>query len=244
MHQDEIMDSLLEKVSDNITSLLKDILTEVLQTEIQKNLTRAMVDSEFYRALNDELRSGLKQIRQEINQARGEGPDNGIKQGFSSEQTEEIFNEASDQLDQIFKTTEQATEEIMDLVEQDVEHQENVEKILSKGTELTEKDLQQLHQINQKVQEDLVQIMTKLSFQDLTGQRLKRVISALRKIEDIVLNLFISSGLSMKVREEHPEKSFEEIKQEAEQKTKALKGPQADPSQGDVDDLLKQLGLE
>ena len=51
---------------------------------------------------------------------------------------------------------------------------------------------------NEQINNDLISIMTTLSFQDLTGQRVKKIIEALRKVEGIVFELYMSTGLSMK----------------------------------------------
>ena len=90
---------------------------------------------------------------------------------------------------------------------------------------------------------DLMEVMTALSFQDLTGQRIKRIVNALQQIERVVFDLYMTTGLSMKAMEEHPEKDAEEILQTSRERASKLKGPQSDTSQADVDDLLSQLGL-
>jgi chemotaxis protein CheZ len=99
-------------------------------------------------------------------------------------------------------------------------------------------DLQEMHEA------DLTEIMTTLSFQDLTGQRIKRIIEALKHIEAIVFDVYMSTGLIVKARDEQPEKNMDELEQETQERVTKLKGPQTDASQSDVDDLLSQLGLE
>lgn len=86
-------------------------------------------------------------------------------------------------------------------------------------------------------------IMTTLSFQDLTGQRIKIIIDTIKSVEKIVLDLYMSTGLKIKAREEAPEKSLEQLDQETETKMSALKGPAESADQGNVDDLLASLGL-
>jgi chemotaxis protein CheZ len=86
-------------------------------------------------------------------------------------------------------------------------------------------------------------IMTILSFQDLTGQRIKRIVEALRKVEGIVLDLVLSTGLVLKAREEEPDRELSELREESRKKIMTLRGPQGGVSQSDVDDLLANLGL-
>ena len=86
--------------------------------------------------------------------------------------------------------------------------------------------------------------MTTLSFQDLTGQRIKRIIEAIKKVEAIVFDLYLSTGIQLKARAEAPDRAIAELEAEAKEKVSALKGPQTKVKQGDVDDLLAQLGLD
>jgi chemotaxis protein CheZ len=104
-------------------------------------------------------------------------------------------------------------------------------------------EIEDLRAGQQALGEDLMEIMTTLSFQDLTGQRIKRIVSALQQIEKVVFELYMSTGLSMKALEQNPEMSVEEIRQTSKARATELKGPQAGASQSDVDDLLSQLGL-
>ena len=102
--------------------------------------------------------------------------------------------------------------------------------------------------MNQSLESALTDIITDLSFQDLTGQRLKKVVSAITSIRETVFDLYVSTGLMMKTREETPEKDLAEIAKESRLKVQEirnseLKGPQNDASQKDVDDLLASLGL-
>jgi chemotaxis protein CheZ len=97
---------------------------------------------------------------------------------------------------------------------------------------------------NEVLGQDLMTIMTALSFQDLTGQRIKRVIAAVKQIESITFDLFVSTGLKIKAKEQNPEKDMVQLDAEARQRVSTLKGPQNESSQADVDDLMAQLGLE
>ena len=101
-----------------------------------------------------------------------------------------------------------------------------------------------LREGNAALGDDLMRIMTTLSFQDLTGQRIKRIIEAIKKVEQIVLDLYLSTGLQMKAWAEEPEKDMKVLQAEVKQKVSELKGPQTKVKQGEVDDLLAQLGLD
>ena len=156
---------------------------------------------------------------------------------------DKLFNEASQQLDEILTTTEKATFEIMDVVEKHMELQNRSQELLGslRKTRKSNPAIQQLISINEDLGENLMRIMTSLSFQDLTGQRIKKIIYALKTIEGIVFDLYVSTGLSIKAKEQAPEKNVDEIRQESNQRVSELKGPQSESSQQDIDDLLAQL---
>ncbi|MCA1985791.1 MAG: protein phosphatase CheZ [Desulfovibrio sp.] len=232
------MDSLTRQVVEGLTKNL----SVALEQELTRSLSQALVESEFYRRLSRDMRNGLQEIYQEI--SRATRPDS-MLEGEPVVQTEQLFLEASRQLDDILQTTEQATEEIMDVVDKHIALQEEAKSMLAKlrKTRKANEDIMKLIDINNELGENLIKIMTSLSFQDLTGQRIKRIIAALKRIESTTFDLYVSTGLSIKAREEAPSKDLEVIAQESKAKTTQLKGPQMDSNQNDVDDLLKQLGL-
>lgn len=159
--------------------------------------------------------------------------------------TTELISEASDQLDEILKATEEAAVEVMDIVEGQMDAQAEMSMVISKiqSGEAGSEELAMLATANQRLSEDLLKIMTALSFQDLTGQRIKRIVSAIKQVEKITLDLFLTTGLKIKGMDEHPDKDIQTLEAETKQKVSSLQGPSKDTNQKDVDDLLSQLGL-
>jgi chemotaxis protein CheZ len=148
------------------------------------------------------------------------------------------------------ETTLEATEKIMTKVEKLLDQRTEAVNIIASLDIGPEKraDMARLDALNRESESSLTNIITDLSFQDLTGQRLKKVVAALGSIRETVFDLYVSTGLMMKTREETPEKDIEEIAEEsrlkvAEIKNSELKGPQTGTSQADVDELLAGLGL-
>lgn len=237
--------ALLDKVSDRIATDLRHSVALSVEKEIQRNISRMLLEGEFFRHLSTDLQDGLKRIYKEINTATRQDGTEAPAQ-VTKERTGELLHETSDQLDQILKTTEEATVQIMDIVERQMETQATVaEKLaaLSDG-EPSSDVLAEMAAANETLGQDLMTIMTALSFQDLTGQRIKRVIEAVKQIESITFELFVSTGLKIKAKEQNPEKDMGQIEAEAKQRVSTLKGPQNESSQADVDDLMAQLGLE
>lgn len=243
----DVMDEMLQKLAAEVAGSLKESITAVVERELAKSLSRSLVESEFYKRLNEDMFSGLKSIYQELSTARKSDDTSEAAHVHTEKvQAEKLFSEASEQLDNILSTTEQATFKIMDIVERHLEMQAETQAILSrlKGQDTEAMDMDMLREANERLGNDLIEIMTTLSFQDITGQRVKRIIGAIKKVEGIVLDLYLSTGLQLKAKEEEPERDLEEIASQTKQKMTELKGPVAGGvSQGSVDDLLASLGL-
>lgn len=240
MENDKLVQALMERVSDQMVTNLRETISEAIQREINKSLSKTMLEGEFYRRVNEDLQNSLKDIYREIKTAKEQGPVITIDQDAG-----ELFDKASDQLDAVLQTTEKATNEIIETIENLQELQMSVANIVSKMESggVTKQDREKLKDINDVLGNDLLSIMTTLSFQDLTGQRIKIIIDTIKKVEQIVLDVYMSTGLMIKAREEGPERDLDALKQEAENKASQLKGPSGDSNQNEVDDLLASLGL-
>jgi len=241
--KDTLWDQVMDKIVSEMTETLKKSITQAVEQELSKSLTRSLLQSEFYKRINEDMRHGLQSIYKELASARqDEGSADMTKE---KKRADQLFSEAASQLDQILSTTEAATGEIMDIVEKQLDMQAKVNKILHslKSGGVTKEQLSDLRGQSDLLNEDLMTIMTTLSFQDLTGQRIKRIIGAIKNVEQIVLDLYLSTGLKIKAHNETPEKDLDQIEAEAEKQISGLKGPQEGVSQGAVDDLLSQLGL-
>ena len=244
VNDDELVERLLEKILHEVVPDLRDSISATIEREVAKTLTRTLLESEFHQRLNQEMRQGLQDIYKEINKAAkhdGEHAPQGDRQ-----QTDQLFQEAAQQLDKILQTTESATTDIMDIVEKHMDLQARAADDLDalEKSQAAPEAVARLRESNAALGDDLMRIMTTLSFQDLTGQRIKRIIEAIKKVEQIVLDLYLSTGLQMKAWAEEPEKDIKVLETEAKQKVSQLKGPQSKVQQGDVDDLLSQLGLD
>jgi chemotaxis protein CheZ len=245
--QEEILERVLSRVSDKVAEVVKTTVAEAVQRELSCSMTKAMVESEFLRQMNEEMRTGLRGIYREISSASGE---DAAPCEETTGKTQKLFSDATKQLEEIMQTTLEATEKIMATVEELLSQQEEAGNIIA-SLEIDEKQqhaLARLDTLNNSLDVSLTNIITDLSFQDLTGQRLKKVVSAITSIRETVFDLYVSTGLMMKTREETPEKDLAEIAEESRRKVQEirnseLKGPQSDTSQADVDDLLASLGL-
>lgn len=208
----------------------------------------AEAEHKIYRELSAEMRNGLKSIYQQISSASAENPE--------VEQTDALFNEASDQLQEVVRATETAAMDIMEIVEKQLDlAAANTALLQALRLKLgDDADLTQIEENNNSLGQDLTAVLTALSFQDITGQRIKKVMAALNTIESSVVDLYLSSGLVMEAAEKHPDKDAGQLKAEAaravqefrdnQQVKSELKGPSSSGvSQAAIDDMLSQLGL-
>lgn len=246
-YDESAISEIVQRAGDYLVQALETNLREALQAEIVKALEKALKDGKFYKYMSDELQNGVAELLKEIKAFKEEavGGESGLNHD-TQEKAENMLSEASTQLDYIFKSTEEAATKILDIVEKNMNTQEQVLVLLEEeasknpGNELVQK----LKGINQEIQSDYIEVMTALSFQDLTGQRIKKVLSFLSFVENEIFRILVSTGIKIKEKEASPDKDVEEIISEAQARVDdTLKGPQSDANQGDIDNLLADLGL-
>lgn len=228
---EKIVNELVEKVKSSVAKDIKQSINKIIEDGISENLSKIMLEGEFYKTINNELQKGLTSIYKEITSANKE-----IGSGVSldKKETEELFSEASEQLDAIVQTTEKATEDIMKVIEKHMDLQgkagQQLKTLKEKG--IDDETIEKLIESNQALNNDLMELMTLLSFQDLTGQRIKRIIYAFKQVQTTVFEMFMSTGLKIKAKESEPE---------TQKRMSELNGPQTKVGQADVDDLLSEL---
>ena len=241
---------IMQEVTLNLTANLRDVLVATLEKQLTESLTQSLLESEFYRRISKDMRSGLKRIYNEVSVAqRGSGMEVDEKAA-----ADKLFHDASEQLSEVLKQTEEAANSIIEMLEKHIELQALATEFLEKAHKgrITPMEWERLREINATLNEDLAVLMTTMSFQDLTGQRIKKAVAAIKQLESTVLELYVSSGLMLKAHEEKPGQSMNDL----EAKTKAvvaditqkvvgseLKGPTDTTGQADIDDLLAQFGL-
>lgn len=118
----------------------------------------------------------------------------------------EKFPEASNQLSAVTGELENAANVIMTILEGLMSEQDRADTLLKKLSEWAEKSgaadrehglsfIGDLQAINVKTRSDMMDIFASMSFQDLTGQKLKKVIGSLAVVEKKLLEMALSFGL-------------------------------------------------
>src|SRR3990172_5423345 len=118
----------------------------------------------------------------------------------------EKFPEASNQLSAVTGELENAANVIMTILEELMSEQDRADSLLKKLSEWAEKSgaadresglsfIGDLQAINVKTRSDIMDIFANMSFQDLTGQKLKKVIGSLAVVEKKLLEMALSFGV-------------------------------------------------
>jgi chemotaxis protein CheZ len=183
---------------------------------------------------DDTLFHELGELAKFINSAKKE-----LREVSSSQLTDKEIPDASSQLDIIVTMTEQATGRIMDECERVQSIHNNIrDRLLAMDPPLDPDAMAGVDDAIIDAETSVTHIYEACNFQDITGQRIQKVVKCLQEIERQVLRMVVVFGLS------HNESLDEDTKKELEVEAELLTGP-AMPGQGleqdDIDDILETL---
>ena len=182
-----------------------------------------------------ELYGELGELAHYINDAKKQ-----LKDLNPSTVAEEGIPDASNQLDAIVAQTEEATGKIMDSCEQLEAVQRRVkDRLISHEPPLDEDVLAGVDDAIMEGQNHITTIFEACNFQDLTGQRIMKIVGLLQEIERQVLRMIVVFGLNNKSNE-----IDDATKKTLEEEAELLEGPQLPGNrleQDDIDDILAKL---
>ncbi|HFB83537.1 MAG TPA: hypothetical protein ENJ72_01985, partial [Thermodesulfatator sp.] len=187
MNREEISQVIEEAIARSLDRLFE----ERMQAYLQK-----VVEGEFYKELVFEMKKRIDDVYRSINEFK-----KALSQLRDSADTANtMFGEASDQLEEIVKATETATVKIMDVAEKDQE-------LLTRARELVSQlengsTANELKKIIDELYQDTLEIITACAFQDITGQRVKKVVNAIQTVEAKLLELLVETGVKIKEKQE------------------------------------------
>ncbi len=130
---------------------------------------------------------------------------------------------AVDQLQMVINKTEEAANKTMEIVEKYILKMDDLANHI-RELQGPEESVKFLKEFKNTLEDDLTEILTTQSFQDLTGQVLKKVINLVGDLEVELLKLITTFGLKLEEKKTVP-KEVEKVSQE------------------DVDELLKEFGF-
>ncbi|WP_462325520.1 protein phosphatase CheZ [Desulfoplanes sp.] len=225
------VDRLGEQLSRKLLPSIREMISEEISRQLPSTQKTQNDETEFFKALTEELMGKISSIYQEVHSLQNpQGSADGPKNKAQVEAAAGMVTDASERLTQIIEQTEKATFDILDRVDRGLDTLNQLETILSRRIE-DGPDREEINGLTTSLNDDLLGITTGMSFQDLTGQRIKRVIEMLQRVESMTADLYVSTGILLKTRERSPDKNLEQTKQAAHEAA----------SQEDVDTLLEQL---
>ncbi len=161
--------------------------------------------NECIKASDNDIYAGIKGIGDRIQQT---------KQDIRPEAKPGVVQEATVELSEVVKSTEDATNKILDCADR-------IRAVISGVAD---------KKIQDDVFKEISSVMEACSFQDLTGQRIKKVTSTLQYVEETVGSLLNCMSVNKKISKD--------VRADAN----LMSGPQLQsntPSQDDVDNLFK-----
>ncbi len=228
------------------------------EAEKLKDVINKLKKGEFFELLTMEFSDKIKGIAKELIDFRKD-----IQTRIEPDIVEiasKDIPEASNQLEGINETLEESTMKIMDINEAQMEaantHYKLLDQILAKNSdgdgnismglsleEAIETIENQVSFLKEMEQRSLT-MMEPLSFQDLVGQRIQRIIKLVRSMEVKIEELIVSFGIKLKKYKEDPEITYEELNKDVDEFMYELKGPQRSGEgldQKAIDDLLNNM---
>ena len=222
-------------------------------------------DDGFFRNLVSEMTGSVKELAIVLIDFRRELKSK-IHPNISDIATKYI-PQATDQLEGVIETTEMAANKIMDNLEnmqQNIGGMKKVFTSLREGTivipghdktdhdiRINEKSVKNISPVIEYMESStkdylslITDSFTQMSFQDLTGQRIKRIITLVNEIEEKIKGMVISFGIKINAMEKNPHISQDELQKAVDEKVEELSGPQRQGhglDQAGIDDLLANL---
>ena len=162
-------------------------------------------------------------------------------QEFQPEQlTKQHLPEASQQLDAIISMTEQATQTIMDQMDMIGANNQRVRDILTSAVPQVDPDMvASVEDAMAESESSITRVLEACSFQDITGQRIQKIVRVMQEVERQILRIIVIFGLAR-----NQGTLDAQTKKELEKEVIILNGPQLPGqaiSQDDIDNMLAKL---
>jgi len=208
-------------------------------------VTKGLTEGDFYRELNVKLYGELGRLAEYIIKTRKnlQHVDPSLKDTYKK------MPQAALQLSDITKSTEEATHKILSLTEEILDNQELISNQIEKLEAIDEETsdngkglsevIQVMNEINTENQNNLIEMLTTMSFQDLTGQKIKKIIGLVEEVETRVLEMIVAFGIKIEDVESQGEETEKKEELICQLKDSHMS---VDSKQDLVDDIL--AGIE
>jgi chemotaxis protein CheZ len=217
-----------------------------LSLEDMKDILGKLEQIQFFESLTKEFAEKIKNIAKEMIIFK-EDLQRKLEPGIVAMAQEDI-PEASNQLEGINETLEKSTMRIMDINDEQMElantQLELLETLLSENGNNKSEVIKEQADVLKRIGELSYTMLEPLSFQDLVGQRIQRIIELVKSMESHIEDLVISCGIKIQKHKEDPSKTYEDLEKDVKDYRSELKGPQRESeglNQEDIDALLVTL---
>lgn len=258
------------RLKEKITNIVNGKLTgkeveEVVRFIKQVTSSNLYEDEQFFKEIAYEMTGAVKELALLVIEFRRD-----IKNKVHPELNDlatKYIPEAADQLEGIIETTENAANRIMDnldlLQEQTKKMGETIAslkagklKVQGKTTDFIEceidvKTLEMIRPLINYIETTghsntalVTDIFVQMSFQDLTGQRIKKIMILVQEMEEKLKKMVVNFGIKLSEKGKNPDISSEELNRVVSEKIFALAGPQKmgqGLDQADIDSLLASM---
>jgi len=258
-----VKEKLKEKVADIVNGKLTSEQIEELIGFFRQALSNNLdtEDESFFRNLAYEVSGDLRELALMLVDFRKD-----LKSRICPEITDLAIKhipQATDQLEGIIETTEIAANKIMDNLESMQGYTEKMGAVFSTlkcgeialpgaaRTPLKNQTVQAIDPVISYMESGINAYMglisdsfVQMSFQDLTGQRIKRIMALVGQMEQKLTRMIISFGIQLTEHGKNPDVSKQEMQKAVDEKVVELAGPQRTGQglgQAAIDDLLMNL---
>lgn len=206
-------------------------------------VSRAMATGDFTKEFKQELEGKLGTLAQYIDKTRKSLFE--ISPLIADASSKEMPT-ASAQLSDLVETIDSAANKLLDLTEEVVGHSNRMNSLVNELKAEIEKVpdvpptvkgiLMEMDITNKAAKDDFLEMLASLSFQDFTGQKLKKVILTLEDVERKLLEFILLFGVKL-------DGGKNELKKEEMIKRLTDESKPLDLKQDVVDEIFQDLGL-
>jgi len=186
-----------------MTEATQNTPTGLEQAELKKlvEMAKAISEGDFYKEFNLRIGGELSMLAQYIDKTR-----KSLQNVYPSlNETSEVIPQASEELKTITEATEKATHSILGSTETILDDCDSISDKLEElqsaldepeiDRNRTKEIIQNITKVNDANKDYLIQILTNLSFQDLTGQKINKIIDMVREVEIRIFKILVAFNL-------------------------------------------------
>jgi chemotaxis protein CheZ len=257
------------KADSSLTQVVEKIVEK--EVVVEKEAALEGVSDQFYKEISEEMFNEIGKMARDLSISIKTPLDDDMKNVDISQAGVDLEG-AKGKLQDIVEMTEKATMVIMDISENIQEGCDEIKKNLTEIQKINfigrlEKEAQKEEQekliaaiestdkLIKNIIINISRILESLSFQDLSGQQIKKILSVLSSVQVQLLSMLVTFGVKLKKKREYESLAVGEKEDLVHQEVDKMKSKVSDDvwedeeegegplNQDAVDDLLAELGF-